>query len=301
MRILIMRIGITGATGFIGSALTKAALSRGHEVVAFSRNRNLSLPGVSSVRSIHLDQDPVLDPGGLDALVHLAGESVIGYWTGAKKKRIRDSRVDLTRRIVAAMAASPDRPKIFVCASGTGAYGDGGDAVLTESSPRGAGFLAGVCKEWEESALRAGNYGLRVVLLRTGMVLGEGGGSWPLLKKIFRLGLGSRLGDGRQYVPWIHLDDEVGIILHALEEKSYQGPVNLTAPNPVTNAEMTRLFAKQFKRPTFIPPPAFALKLIMGDLSTIVLDSQRVIPKVAQDNGYHFKHPTLEEALVSLL
>lgn len=301
VRILIMRIGITGATGFIGTALTKAALERGHEVVAFSRNGNLSLPGVASVRPIHLDQDPVLDPGGLDALVHLAGESVIGYWTTGKKARIRDSRVNLTQRIVAAMAASPNRPKTFICASGTGAYGNGGDSVLTESSPRGIGFLASVCKEWEECALRAADLGLRVVLLRTGMVLGDGGGSWPLLKKIFKLGLGSRLGDGRQYVPWIHLDDEVGIILHALEQEAYQGPVNVTAPHPVTNAEMTRLFASQLKRPTFIPAPAFALRMILGDLATIVLDSQRVIPKAAQDNGYHFKHPTLEEALVSLL
>lgn len=296
-----MRIGITGATGFIGSALTRAALGRGHEVVTYSRNRNLPLPGVASVRPIHLDRDPVLDPGGLDALVHLAGESVIGYWTEAKKTRIRDSRVELTRRIVEAMAASPDRPKVFVCASGTGAYGDGGDAVLTEASPRGTGFLAGVCREWEEGALHAADQGLRVVLLRTGMVLGDGGGSWPLLKKIFQLGLGSRLGDGRQYVPWIHLEDEVGIILHALEQESYQGPVNLAAPNPVTNAEMTRLIARFLKRPTFIPAPAFALRMISGELSTLVLASQRVMPKAAQDHGYQFKHPTLEEALVSLL
>jgi uncharacterized protein (TIGR01777 family) len=225
----------------------------------------------------------------------------MGYWTKDKKARIRNSRVNLTERIVAAIKQSDDRPHAFLCASATGAYGDGGDTVLTEVSPRGTDFLAGVCKEWEGCAMRAADLGLRVVLLRTGMVLGNGGGSWPLLKKIFKFGLGSRLGDGRQYVPWIHLEDEVGIILHALEHESYQGPVNLTAPNPVTNAEMTRLFARQLKRPTFLPAPAFALKLIMGDLSTIVLDSQRVVPKVAQDNGYHFKHPTLEEALVSLL
>lgn len=300
-RIPDMRIGITGATGFIGSALSRAAVERGHEVVAFSRKNGLSLPWATSVRPLHADKEPVLDSSGLDALVHLAGESVMGYWTREKKARIRNSRVEMTQRIVAAMQANPDRPGIFLCASATGAYGDGGDSVLTESSPMGTGFLAGVCAEWESSALRAQTWGQRVVLLRTGMVLGNGGGSWPLLKKIFKLGLGSRLGDGKQFVPWIHLEDEVGIILHALEHEAYQGPVNLTAPHPVTNAEMTRLFAKQLKRPTFIPAPAFVLKTIMGDLSSIVLESQRVMPKVAQDNGYHFKHPTLEEALVSLL
>lgn len=296
-----MRIGITGVTGFIGSALAKEAVERGHEVVAFSRKKDLSLPWATSVRPIHADKDPVLDPSGLDVLVHLAGESVMGYWTNSKKARIRDSRVVLTQRIVAAMEESHDRPKTFLCASGTGAYGDGGETVLTESAPRGTGFLASVCTEWENCAMRAKALGLRVVLLRTGMVLGNDGGSWPLLKKIFKLCLGSRLGVGRQFVPWIHLDDEVGIILHALEHEQYLGPVNLTAPNPVTNAELTHLFARHLKRPTFIPVPAFMLKLMLGDLATIVLDSQRVMPKVAQDNGYHFKHPRLEEALLSLI
>ncbi len=300
-RIFNMRIGITGATGFIGSALAKAAVERGHEVVAFSRSKNLALPGVNSIRPIHLDKDLVLDPSGLDALVHLAGESVMGYWSQKKKARIRDSRVNLTQRIVKAMEGSQDRPKIFLCASATGAYGDGGDAILTESSPRGKDFLASVCEEWEHRARSAEAMGIRVVLLRTGMVMGNDGGSWPLLKKIFKLCLGSRLGSGKQFVPWIHLEDEVGIILHALEHESYRGPVNLAAPHPVTNADLTRLFASHLKRPTFIPVPAFALKLILGDLSTIVLDSQRVMPKVAEDNGYIFKHPRLEDALMSLL
>jgi uncharacterized protein (TIGR01777 family) len=240
-----------------------------------------------------------LDPAGLDALVHLAGESVRGYWTAAKKRRIRDSRVDLTGRIVEAMQACDARPKTFICASGFGAYGDRGDEWLTETSPRGQGFLAEVCAEWEAAACRAVALGVRVVLLRTGLVLGRDGGAWPMLRRVFSARLGSRLGDGKQWVPWIHLDDEVGITLDALENAGYNGPVNLTAPNPVTNAELTRQIAGMLNKSTFIPAPAFALKLALGEMSTMLLDSARVKPAVALANGYTFKHPELRDALAA--
>lgn len=292
-----MNIGITGATGFIGTALAKAATERGHGVVAFSRSRNVSLPWAKEVRPISEEGDSAIDPVDLDAIVHLAGESVMGYWTPSKKRRIHSSRVDLTRRIVESLKNCNDRPKTFISASGSGAYGNRGDEWLTESSTRGKGFLADVCTAWEAAACRAMALGVRVVLLRTGMVLGREGGAWPLLQRIFNARLGSRLGNGKQWVPWIHLEDEVGIILHTLENPDYNGPVNLAAPNPVTNAEMTRLIADLLNKPTFLPVPAFALRLVLGELGSVVLDSARVKPQVALEHGYTFKYPDLDHAL----
>jgi uncharacterized protein (TIGR01777 family) len=294
-----MVIGITGASGFIGKALARAARERGHRVVAFTRRKNGGLPDFDETRVIVPTGDkPALDPSGLDALIHLAGETVYGYWTAAKKKRIRDSRVDLTRRVVDAMQnCKGDGPRVFLCASGTGAYGDRGDEILTETSKRGWGFLADVCAEWEREAARATTFGVRVVHLRTGMVLGQGGGAWPVLRRIFSLRLGSRLGDGRQWVPWIHIDDEVGIILETVENLGYSGPVNLASPNPVTNAEMTRTIANLLNTSTFIPVPGFALKLVMGEFGSIALESARVKPEVALTNGYEFKYTDLEHAL----
>lgn len=295
-----MRIGITGATGFIGTALGKAAAERGHTVVAFSRSTSDPPPWAKEVRPVSTDEEqPVLDPSGLDALVHLAGENVMGYWTAAKKQRIRDSRVDLTRRVVEALQQCEAPPQTFVCGSAIGVYGDRGDEWLSEASPHGTGFLAGVCVEWESAASRALALGTRVVLLRTGMVLGRGGGAWPMLRRVFSARLGSRLGDGTQWVSWVHLDDEVGIILDALENPAYNGPVNLTAPNPVTNAEMTTQIAGVLDTSTFLPVPAFALKLALGEVGSVVLDSTRVKPAVALAMGYTFKHPELREALAA--
>ena len=293
-----MRIGITGATGFIGTALGKAATERGHGVVVFSRQRNISLPWAKEVRPIHLEEsENAIDPVDLDAVVHLSGESVIGYWTPWKKRRIRQSRVDLTRRIVESLKHCEDRPKTLICASGTGAYGNRGDEWLTEKSARGRGFLADVCAEWEGAACRAMALGVRVVLLRTGMVLGRDGGAWPKLRRVFNARLGSRLGNGKQWVPWIHIEDEVGIILDALENTAYNGPVNLAAPNPETNAVLTEQIAGLLNKSTFLPVPALALKLTMGEMSSIVLDSARVKPEVALANGYTFKYPDLHHAL----
>lgn len=293
-----MLIGITGATGFIGTELAKAATERGHGVVAFSRQKGVTLPWVKEVRPIHTEEGAdALDPADLDALVHLAGETIMGYWTPAKKRRIRASRVDLTRRIVECLQQCEARPKTFICASGAGAYGSRGDEWLTEESPRGRGFLADVCAEWEAAACRALPLGLRVVLLRTGMVLGREGGAWPQLRRVFSARLGSRLGNGKQWVPWIHIDDEVGIILDALENPAYHGPVNLTVPNPVTNADMTGQIAGLLNKPTFIPVPALALRLVLGEFSSLVLDSARVKPAVALANGYTFKYAELQHAL----
>ena len=294
-----MRIGITGATGFIGQALAKAACDRGHGIVVFSRRKDLFLPWAKEIRPYDADSPTVLDPSGLDALVHLGGESVLGYWTAKKKARIMDSRVETTRRIVDAMKACPKPPATFLCASGTGAYGDQGDTILTETSKRGTGFLADVCSEWESAACRATPLGVRVVLLRTGMVLGPKGGSWPLLRRVFKLRIGSRLGSGKQWVPWVHLEDEAGMILKAIETPQISGPINLVSPNPVTNKEMTQIIAKQLGTMTLPPVPGFLLKLVMGELSSIVLDSQRVLPQTAQSHGYQFKFETMEAALAN--
>ncbi len=298
-----MVIGITGATGFLGAALAREAKKRGHRTVGYTRGGASRLPHVDEVRPLHASSegaDPILDPSGLDALVHLAGESVMGLWTPAKKRRIRDSRVEVTRRVVEALqACTAGRPAVFLCASGTGAYGDRGDEVLTESSTRGTSFLAQVCEAWEHEAQRAGTLGMRTVSLRTGVVLGQGGGTWPLLRRVFKLRLGSRLGSGRQWVPWIHLDDEIGIILHAIENSACQGPVNLAAPHPVTNAELTRAIARALHTSTFIPVPAFALKLA-GGMGSVVLESARVQPALAKETGYQFQHPRIDEALAAL-
>ena len=296
-----MRIGITGVTGFIGTALAKAAVGRGHEIVAYSRRKDMAFPWAKEVRAFDPALNAVLDPSGLDVLVHLAGENVLGYWTANKKARIRDSRVQTTQKIVSAMRDCAQRPQAFICASASGVYGNRGDEVLTESSPRGAGFLADVCEEWESAAMAADAFGVRIAMLRTGMVLGRDGGAWPLLRRIFSLGLGSRLGSGSQWVPWIHVDDEVGIILHTIEQSFYHGPVNLAAPEHVSNAQLTRAIAAQLGRFTLPPVPAFMLRLVLRDLSGVVLDSQRMVPKAALEGGYAFAYPSLKQALAALV
>jgi uncharacterized protein (TIGR01777 family) len=182
-----------------------------------------------------------------------------------------------------------------------GIYGDRGDEVLTEKAVSGTGFLAKVCAGWESAACHAQAAGLRVVLLRTGLVLGNGGGMWKMVRRIFGLGLGGRLGTGKQWMPWIHIDDEVGIIMHALENAGVSGPVNLSAPNPVTNVEFTSMLASALKKPAFLPTPAFAMKTVLGDLGRSILESQRAVPQVATVRGYEFQHPDLAGAFRDLL
>lgn len=295
-----MRIGITGATGFIGQELTKAAIERGHDIVAFSRGKS-EVPGAREVRPLFTEGPLALEASGLDALVHLAGENILGYWTEKKKQRIYDSRVIMTRRIIDSLRAVSAPPSVFVCGSGTGAYGDRGDEILTEESARGQDFLAKVCQDWESAACLAHTVGSRVVLLRTGMVLGASGGAWPFLKRVFSFYLGSRLGSGKQWIPWIHVQDEVGIILHSIENRQVEGPVNLASPHPVTNAQLTKEIASLLGRPVMPPVPAFMLKLLLRDLSAVMLGGQRVQPKAALDSGYQFKYAELPHALATLV
>jgi uncharacterized protein (TIGR01777 family) len=298
-----MRIGITGATGFIGGHLARAAHDGGHQVVAYSRGRRT----VTSADQTLLQPKTAphsLPETKLDALVHLSGESLMGLWTQQKRDRIWKSRVDFTEALVTRLGRwePANRPKVLVCASGAGFYGNSGGTPVDENSPRGHGFLADVCEAWEKAALRARSLGMRVVLLRTTMVLGADGGAFPLLKRVFGLGLGGRLGSGTQWMSWIHVDDEARIILKAAETEQVDGPINLAAPEAVMNAEFTQKLAAALKRPAFFHAPAFALRLLLrGMADEMLLGGQRVIPRVATEMGYGFAHPTLDSALKALI
>jgi uncharacterized protein (TIGR01777 family) len=299
-----MRIGITGATGFIGGDLGLLVQGTGHDVIAYTRKAGSFVP-ISNETLYQPRKAPhALPETKLDALVHLSGESLMGLWTHEKRERIRKSRVDFTEALVAHLDTwqEENRPKVLVCASGAGFYGNHRREAVDESSPRGEGFLADVCAGWEKAALRAESLGVRVILLRTGMVLGSDGGAFPLLRRVFGLGLGGKLGSGEQWMSWIHIDDAVQIVLKAIETESVSGPVNLCAPEAVTNAEFTARLAAALKRPAFFHAPAFALRLLLrGMAEEMLLGGQRVIPRVATEMGYSFAHSTLAGALASLL
>jgi uncharacterized protein (TIGR01777 family) len=271
-----MTIAITGASGFIGRRLMERL---GPEA------RAVSLRG---------DLDGI---AGADAVVHLAGEPVSQRWTKDAREQIRSSRVDGTRRLVDAMRSNP--PKVLVSASAVGYYGSRGDELLTESSPPAEGFLADICVEWEREARKAEEFGVRVVCLRNGLVLGKGGGLDKMLLP-FKLGIGGKIGDGHQWMAWVHLEDAVGLIEFALSS-SIEGAVNATAPNPVTNEEFTRELAAALHRPAIFPAPKFALHLLFGDMAQIVYASQRVIPEAAIKAGYQFRFPTLNGAILDIL
>jgi uncharacterized protein (TIGR01777 family) len=300
-----MRIGITGATGFLGRHVIRQAQGIGHELIAYSRSQ-LGLPVLLAKETLAQPKSASheLPETKLDALVHLAGESLMGLWTKTKRESIWQSRVEFTQGLVRHLGTwkAENRPRVLVCASGAGFYGDRGDEVLDESSPSGAGFLAELCVEWEKAAKEAEQLGMRVVLLRTGMVLGSDGGAFPLLKRVFGLGLGGRLGNGRQWMPWIHVEDAARLILRAVDHDVLRGPINLTAPGAVTNAEFTHSLAKALHRPAFFHAPAFAMRLLLrGMADEMLLGSQRVNPRAATDSGYTFAHPNLQGALASLL
>ena len=283
-----MNITVTGASGFLGRHLVEELKAESHEVHVLGRNRWDTVSG----------QEP--PPESLEhanAIVHLAGEPVAQRWTAETKKRIQTSRVDGTRHLVNALSTLSRRPKVLVSASAIGIYGDRGDEVLTEQSGSGIGFLAQVTEDWESAARLADALGIRVVLLRFGVVLGRDGGALAKMLPIFRWGLGGKLGNGRQWMSWIHIDDVTALIRHALATDSLRGPINATAPNPVTNAEFTRTLARALHRPAIFPIPAFALNLAYGQMASVILASQRVIPVAAQSAGFHLQYPTLAGAL----
>lgn len=289
-----MRIGITGASGFLGSEILAQAKEKGWEVVAFSRSAS-SIPGAEEVRS--LQDRGKIDLTGLDAVIHLAGEPIVGWWTGEKKRRIYESRIDLTGDIVDGLEKIPPsrRPPVLVCASAIGFYGDRGDEWLDEESDVGFGFLSGVCLDWERAAERASHLGVRVVIPRIGIVLGDEG-LLRRLRPIFRLGLGGRLGNGRQWMSWIHVRDLAALFLRTAEEPTLHGRVNCVSPEPVRNRDFTRAYAKTLGRPAMFPVPAFLLRKLPGGMSELFLSSQRVDPVVAKAFHFEFRHPTLESA-----
>jgi uncharacterized protein (TIGR01777 family) len=234
--------------------------------------------------------------------VHLAGEPVAGgRWTTELKRRIRESRITGTRNLVSGIGAALVRPKVLVAASAVGFYGDRGDEILDERAPAGQGFLSQVCIEWESEANRARDLGLRVTEVRIGVVLSTAGGALPRMLPAFRLGLAGNLGRGRQWFPWVHIDDVVGILRHAVIADIVHGPMNAAAPGIVTNEPVTRELARTLHRPSFLSVPAFALKLLFGEMATILLGSLRVTPRVALETGYQFRYPDLSEALRDLI
>ena len=283
-----MKIGIIGATGYIGSRLQAAALGRGQEVVCFSRNER---PGF---RRFSLDAIP--DFSGLDAVVNLAGESILGLWTRQKKEKILRSRVETTRHVMEGLSRLPDGPRILINASAIGYYGDTGENSVSETSSAGTGFLAETCKAWEEATQGTAAKSVRIVQLRIGFVTGPGG-AMRFVLPLFKMGVGGPLGNGRQWMSCIHVDDVAGLILWAIANASISGPVNAVCPEPVRNTDFTRALARVVHRPAILPAPAFALRLALGELSRVMLDSIRVIPEVALTAGYSFRYPNVEAGL----
>ena len=299
-----MRILVTGATGLIGRELCQSLLSDGHAVIGLSRSPESArrVPVTELHRWEPMSGPPAAESlAGVDVVIHLAGEPIAARrWSGEQKRRIRDSRVVSTRHLVSGMLAMTTPPAAFLSSSAVGFYGDRGDEVLDEQSPAGVGFMADVCKAWEQEAARAAGSGIRVVMVRTGVVLSREGGILEKMRLPFALGGGGKLGSGRQWFPWIHMADMVDIYRYALGEPTLAGPVNATAPTPVTNAELTRRFAAALHRPAFLSVPEFGLRLVLGELAGALLMSQRVLPGVLLAAGFRFRFATLEGALADL-
>jgi uncharacterized protein len=297
-----MNIAITGASGFIGRRLMKALAAGDHKLRVLSRHAGTNLPpGVQLfVWDAMKSQPPEESLQGVDAVIHLAGEPIAQRWNDEVKQKIRDSRVTGTRNLVQALSTSSARPAVLICGSAIGYYGSRGDEVLTESSAPGSGYMADVCVAWEKEADLAESLGIRLVKLRTGVVLGANGGALAKMLSPFKAGMGGKLGHGDQWMSWVHLDDLVGIIQHALENP-VRGPVNGTSPNPVTNADFTKALSHAISRPAVMPLPAFTLKFMFGEMAEVMLASQRAMPRAAEAAGYQFRYPDLEPALANIL
>ena len=297
-----MNVAVSGASGLIGAALIASLEAGGHRAIPLVRRA--PRPGEDALR-----WDPAsgaIMPAGPsvgDAIVHLAGESLMGLrWTADKKRRIRESRTIATRLLVQTLTRLAKPPAVLVCASGVGYYGSRGDEVLSEESRPGTGFLADLAREWEAATATAIAQGIRVVNLRLGVVLSAHGGALAKMLTPFRLGLGGVIGDGAQWMSWIALDDVIGAIRHALTTDALRGPLNVVAPAPVTNAEFTRTLGRALGRPTLVPLPAFAARLALGEMADeMLLTSQRAVPARLQATGYRFRYPTLEDALRAVL
>jgi uncharacterized protein (TIGR01777 family) len=303
----VKRIGVTGASGFIGQALVEQLLARGDQVVAFSRG----LKQPASLRKASVQQldvsvsscIPALTAAleGLDAVVHLVGETVAGRWSHAKKQRIHDSRQFGTRNVVDAMRACQRPPRAFVCASALGYYGSRGDEPLTENSSPGNDFLAHVCVDWEREAVRAEELGIRTVRLRQGLVLGAGGGALNAMIPLFRAGVGGPLGSGAQWWPWIHIDDDVALMLFAVDREECCGALNAVSPDLTTNARFSQALGHALRRPSLAYAPGIALRVVLGEFAATLLSSQLMLPAKAEDLGFVWRHESLDQALLDIL
>ena len=281
-----MNVLLSGSSGLIGSELKKNLENDGHQVTPLSR-----------------DFDNPINFEGFDAVIHLAGENIAqGRWTKAKKSEIRNSRINGTKKLSDQLAASPHKPSIFISSSATGFYGDRSDSILDEESSQGAGFLPEVCVLWEKATKSAEQAEIRTVHIRTGVVLTKKGGALKKMLPPFLLGGGGILGNGKQYMSWISLEDEINAILFILNNPEISGAVNLTAPNPVDNKEFTKILGKTIKKPTVLPLPGFAARLLFGEMAeAILLTGNRVLPNKLLNAGFEFTHPTLDGALESIL
>jgi uncharacterized protein (TIGR01777 family) len=295
-----MKIVISGASGLIGTPLVAHLRNKGHEVVRLVRR------AASNGEAFWDPRAGVLDPAvleGVDAVIHLSGAGIGDKrWTDAYKREVLESRTSSTALLARTIAGLARKPRVFLSGSAIGIYGDRADESLTESSTHGTGFLADVCGQWEQAAAPARDVGVRTVFLRTGIVLSPRGGALKKLLAVFKVGLGGRFGSGKQWQSWISLDDEIAAIEFLLDS-TVSGPVNLTAPNPVTNAEFTRVLAGVLRRPAILPIPSFGPKILLGSAlaDALLFTGQRVLPGVLNTNGFVFAHPTLESALRSLL
>jgi uncharacterized protein (TIGR01777 family) len=286
-----MRVAVTGATGTIGRAVVTALSSRGNEVTELSRSANWPSPKTAP--------PPADALSGRDGVVHLLGEPIAQRWSEDAKREIRDSRILSTRNLVAALGEldEAERPSVLVSQSAVGFYGRRGDERIDESVPAGEDFLARVCAGWEAEALRAEELGMRVVVSRTGVVLSPAGGALEKMLPFFKLGIGGPVAGGKQYVPWVHLDDVVGAILFALDTDAARGPVNATAPEPVTNTDFSKALGRVLHRPAIAPVPALAVRALYGEMAEIVTTGQRAVPARLTELGYSFRRPDLEDAL----
>lgn len=297
------RVLVSGVSGPIGAALVPALKASGARITRLVRDHS----GAAAPDEATIPWDPA-QPfagdvlSGFDAVIHLAGESIVGRWTAEKKTKIRESRVTGTRNLAQALAQAKNKPQVFVCSSAIGYYGNRGDEVLNEKSTPGTGFLAEVCVEWEQATRAASDAGIRTVPMRTGVVLSPKGGALGKMLTPFKLGLGGRVGSGRQWMSWIDAQDMVGAILHIMKSDLLPGPVNLVGPKPVSNAEFTQTLSRVLARPAIFPMPSAAVKLAFGEMGeTVLLGSQRVEPARLVGSGYPFRFRTLRESLENVL
>ena len=300
-----MRVTVSGATGLIGSRLVARLLERGDEVTALSRDPDRARAALGEVTALawvpSAGPAPAEALSGRDGVVHLAGEPVAQRWSEPAKERIRASRELGTRNLVAGLRAAEPRPGVLVSASGIDYYGARGDERIDETAPAGGDFLAEVVRAWEHEARGADDLGLRTAQLRTAVVLAGSGGALAKMLPPFRAGIGGPVAGGRQYMPWIHLDDLVGMYVSALADPAWSGPINAGAPEPVTNREFSKALGRVLHRPAVAPVPGFALKLLYGEMAVIVTTGRRAVPARALELGYRFEHPELDEALAAAL